>query len=171
MPNYCSFDLKAVGKKENLLKLISYLKADYNYDSMMETCECSADKHFYRIFDFDVNEPQDIIEGSFTGYGCCAWSVWSCMFDGDSTYYDHNKNIPYAKHTNMLEASKELDLEIEIYSEESGINFEEHFLIRKGVLVDHKCVDYENNYELDEDGEETGEWEKVGGFGDYNWAI
>lgn len=169
MPNICGFGMIIKGKKENREKLVSYLQAHYGYDYNYETKEhtlenCSADKHFFRIFDADAQE-----EDENTTYvsGSCAWSVYSCMFHGNSTYFDDYKDAKNRKCTNMCEATKELDLVVEIYSEEPGLCFMEHFIVDKGEWKVNECVDWEELY--DEDGEpiydeETGEQKTEGGL-------
>lgn len=84
-----------------------------------------------------------------TFYGECAWSVYTCMLDGENTYYNKNKdnkNTNY-KITNVLLESKRLNLEIEIYSEEYGYNFEEYFYIKNGELIEHAEEDVDRKWD------------------------
>lgn len=177
MPNYCDYEMKINGKKENVEKLISYLQAEYSYKGD-GTVECSADKHFFRVFGADVLEEYEIDPGKedtlYTAIvgGCCAWSVYSCMMQGEHTYYNRvkesNKKEFYGTH--MIEATRELDLEVEIFSEEPGCGFMEHYRIDKGEVLVDDCVDWCELY--DEEGEpiydeETGEQETEGGV---EWA-
>ena len=165
MPNYCSFSLKAVGKKENLEKLQEYLKQDYDYNDKKNY---PTGKHFFRVFEVYTNESitaidedKDIHEMIVDGE--CAWSVFSCMFSGNATYYNDLKSrIPPEdfKGITIPMAAKELNLKIEIFSEEPGWGFMEHYLIDNDgqVLIDD-CRDYEEQYD-----EETGETRAIGGI-------
>lgn len=172
MPNYCNYGMKIKGQKENVEKLVSYLKADYYYKED-GTVECSADKHFFRIF--EVEETHSENEGDLYSsmvYGYCAWSVYSCMMQGEHTYYNRFKEKDKKEFygTHMVEATNELDLEVEIFSEESGMGFMEHYIIDKGKVLVDDCVDWRELY--DEEGEpiydeETGEQKAEGGM---EWA-
>lgn len=170
MPNYCDFEMKVNGTKENLDKFYNYLKADYYYNSDGSLQSCTADKHLFRIFEVylgtegiykeDENHTCIIL-------GQCAWSVYSCMFEGDSTYYSHwdNKDKSDFRGTTLPKISEELQLDIEVFSEEGGCGFMEHFLIRKGVVEIEDCVDYH-----EEEDEETGEYKPIGGL-EWNYTI
>lgn len=166
MPNYCNYGMKIKGKKENVNKLIDYIKADYDYNK--EEPYCSEEKHFFRMFECEVYEKtiiEDDKEYSCEAYGYCAWSIYSCMFKGDSTYYNGFKDREKFFATDIVTESKLLDLEIEIFSEESGVGFMEHYLIDKGKLLINDCIDYIETYD-----EETDEYETEGGL-EWNFSI
>lgn len=151
MANYCSYEMKIKGKKENVDKLIEYLKSDYRYENNV-LVECEADKHFCRVFECHIAESgEEEYQGYEIVYGSCAWSVLSCMMSGDHTYYKDFKKCENNKVTCMTEATKELDLEVEIFSEEPGCCFMEHFLIDKGEILIEECVDWQECY--DEEGD------------------
>lgn len=144
MPNLCSYELKAVGTKENQQKLLETMKADYKIDK-------NDPIHMWRIFDADEYRDDTISDNEMIISGNCAWSVHSCMFDGDGTY---QKDDETGKGTTIVALSKELDLIIEIFSEECGYGFMEHFLIDKGELKINDCIDYNeysNEYETYEE--------------------
>ena len=157
MPNICCYEMKIIGKKENVNKLITYLQAFYDYNSSAEVCK--EDKHFFRVFDAYVDEQTDqyaIVSGS------CAWSVTSCMLhQGNINYYtDFKKRYPKIfQGTCMEETTEELDLKVEIFSEEPGEGFMEHYLIDKGKILIDDCVDYYEEYD-----EETDEIHPIGGL-------
>jgi len=70
--------------------------------------------------------------------GYCAWSVYSCMFKGDGigTYMgDATYGRKTDKAISIDEASKQLGLQIEIFSEEPGMCFSEHYYIDNGEIV------------------------------------
>ena len=174
MPNYCNYGMVIKGKKEDREKLVDYLKSDYNYERDPKTDtyilkRCEADKHFSRVFEVFPCEEDD--ERTYVS-GDCAWSVKSCMLTGPFTYYDKFKDAINSKCTNMLEATKELDLVVEIYSQEPGCCFMEHYIINKGELQVDECVEWNELY--DEEGEpiydDNGEQLSEGGF-DWDFTI
>jgi hypothetical protein len=66
----------------------------------------------------------------------------------------------------MFEACNQLQLDMEVYSEECGVGFEEHFIFIDGELIIDECVDIVEKYN-----EETMEYERYGGFGDWDFEI
>lgn len=134
MANNCGYALKAVGKKENLQKLAEIMQRDYN-------CTSEDLPHLWRIFSAEID---DITEDEIYIYGDCAWSVYSCMFDGNHTYQKDDKT---GKGTTITALAKELNLDIEIFSEEPGCGFMEHFLINNcGELEIDDCIGYYEYY-------------------------
>ena len=90
--------------------------------------------------------------------------------------------------TTLLIESERLNLDIEVYSEECGCCFQEHYIIKQGEMVCDECVDWEcydiYDYETKEEAEEDlcveftdEEWENRddritrGGFGEWVWNI
>lgn len=172
MPNYCNYSMCVKGKKENIEEFIKVMQSDYNYNTM----EFSFDRHMFRVFEAECNEVEEYDDGVFQAIinGYCAWSVSSCMLEGG--YYGDCKASygPDFRGTTLLIESKNLNLDIEVYSEEGGCCFQEHYVIIKGYLVCDECVDWQeyclDDYETKEDAErELGieitdeEW-KDGGF-------
>jgi len=123
MPNLCDYTLKAVGKKENLEKLVSWLDNPYHYvngerawdgttleeigkhyrlrfDSKDGTKHLftNEDRHFYRVFDcYADKDSYDDEDGSVVVFGDCAWSVSSCMLDTQWPYYQDCKTDEFAE--------------------------------------------------------------------------
>ena len=156
MPNYCNYSMKVNGTKANVDEFIKIIQTDYNFD---DNGKCNVDRHFWRVFEADVTD--EIIEDDFksviiTGY--CAWSVYSCMFDGPNTYQSHHPNPEDGGTTLPLESAR-LQLDIELFSEEPGCEFMEHYLIRNGEVEIDDCVefseyctdDYETVEEMNDD--------------------
>ena len=133
MPNYCSYDMKVKAKnKENLLEFIKIIQSDYDYNNNKFT----AARHLWRVFEADCEE--DEIEESedcfsIIIYGDCAWSVNCCMLEGAHTYYNDHLNDP--RNSSLLRESKILDLEIEVFGEELGAGFQEHYIIKNGEIT------------------------------------
>lgn len=99
MPNYCYATVVIRGQVNNVDTLIRELQADYHYyDDGCGYNRYHGDgtRHFYRIFEaIVVNETfltqwEKISEVQIE----CAWSVYSCMFDGRHSYYGDYAEMP-----------------------------------------------------------------------------
>ncbi len=140
MPNLCDYEIKVQGKEEDVKEFVKILKADYYIDENgVDSCE----RHFWRVFEADV-----IDEGMENGIyynlvaGYCAWSVYSCMAEGTFTYNDDNPNCGG---TSLQKESERLHLIIEVFSEECGCAFMEHFVYKNGETLVYDCVEW-NEY-------------------------
>ena len=184
MPNYCDYDMKIRGSKRAIQRVINCLKADYSYYEGKP-----SHKHFFRVFEANVSEytpVRKISENVYEAYilGYCAWSVWSCMCSGGSTYYSSvKKDYPdIFMGTTLAEQSR--DCEIEVFSEEGGIGFSEHYIFKHGeCLCDDTCDIETAGY--DEEGNITTDldWDTYDGDytvinphrecagGDYAWEL
>ena len=139
MPNYCNYEMKIVGSKDAIERVLGCLKADYDY-----TLEKPEHKHFFRVFNvYEDEEMEDNGDGTFTQfvYGGCAWSVYCCMCSGGHTYYNDGKKSLGENFmgTNLVEQSH--DCEIEVFSEEEGIAFSEHYIFKNGECLCDDCVE------------------------------
>lgn len=165
MPNYCNYQMRIQGKPNDVEKVIKIIQADYNYDTM----EFSENKHLFRVFDADVMD--DITDGDYRDVvinGNCAWSVFTCMMEGDGTYYSSMES-EYGdrfRGTTLVKLSKDHNVMIEVYGEESGCEFHEHYLIHNGELLVDETVKYIELYKeyLEEDETTLEEVLKDGGF-------
>jgi len=158
MPNYCDFNMRVRGEKENVLKLYHWLSAGYNYGGEEPYCynetksgeKIPCEHHIgYRVF--EVFETEEDVKSEYDGNdfvslsGYCAWSVMSCMFNrGFGTYMgdkDYEKSN-VSKAISIDDASKELGLQIEIFSEEPGMCFSEHYFIDNGEIKCEEDTEY-----------------------------
>lgn len=171
MPNYCTFEMRVRGVKENIEIFKRYMDAYYEWSDKILTCE--EDHCFFRVFDtylsFD-NEPTDASENVVaTISGSCAWSVKVCFFSGTDTYYDtylkEDKDPSTFKGISIEKASELLNLEIECYSKEAGMGFMEHYYIDQGKLITEEV--YGDYREVETEG---GEWIEKGGV-EMNFSI
>lgn len=152
MPNYCDFEMKIKGKKKDVIELVAWLNADYYYKMFKDDDKeefCSEKHHFYRVFEFnpskeeclnDLKEDLDDDIVSVSGCGYCAWSVHSCMLSGAGAYFG-NRDYEFA--TTLDRASKDLNLEIEVFSYEPGCAFIEMYHIDKGEILRDDCLNFE----------------------------
>jgi len=163
MPNLCCYDMKLKGTKENMYAFIRKMN---NFEEP---------NHFWRIFSCDIYEAGD-------GYCCfcgdCAWSLETCC---RASGYSNGIDL-FAVNT------RDFNLELECYSSEPSIGFEEHYIYKNGECITSECADvYEYWYgdftsfeefkkeynlpnELTEDDLDD-EYYRVGGFGDWAWNI
>lgn len=175
MANNCYYEMRVKGTEANVDTFVKLLKAEYN----------EFPKHFWRVFSAEVYD-ESTIDGVKTVDICgdCAWSVRACMGEGTWTYMESHPD----KSTSLREQSKLLQLQIEVYSSEPGMCFQEHYLYKNGEEIHNECVDYSEMYFEDEadfnkqkeegdcdgytwdDVDENGNI-KVGGFGDWSFCI
>lgn len=111
MPNYCSYAMRVKGTPEAIDEVQARL-TDYDHRP-----------HFWRVFEADRTETS---KGVAEFSGSCAWSVYSCMCEGPSTYASQAEDP--ATVTSLQKTAAELHVEIEVFSEEPGVEFAEHFL-------------------------------------------
>lgn len=156
MPNYCNYSMCVVGKKESVEEFIKVMNAGYNYGTM----EFDYDRHMFRVFEAVNDEIEEIDNEKFRTVinGYCAWSVHSCMFE-DGYYGDIKRDYPdNFRGTTLPLESERLGIDIEVFSEESGMCFQEHYIIIDGELVREETTDWEEiwveDYETKEDAEE-----------------
>lgn len=128
MANNCAFEMKITGKKENIEEIIRIFqqKDEFKHDGIG------------RIFSFYVDDMQLIDSQrnifSVNTYGDCAWSVKSSMC--------HD-----AENSRSLKSEAErLHLVIEVFSSETGCQFQEHYLTVFGDVIVNDCVDYEEHW-------------------------
>lgn len=173
------------GKRENVEEFIKVIQSGYDYGTM----EFDYDRHFFRVFEayYDKIEKLGDDMSQVVIKGNCAWSVNSCMFEDG--YYGRWKT-EYKNEfrgTTLPIESERLGLDIEVFSEECGMCFQEHYVIINGDVIINECVDWEeyciDEYETKEEAEEDlgieitdEEWEEHefisrGGFGDWNFDI
>lgn len=116
--------MRVCGQKENVEQFVKIIK---NGDT----------RRLSRVFDAYVDEslklPNGWVRASVSG--TCAWSVYSCMWEGEHTYFDQSKD---PTRTSLIIESREKELDIEVYSEESGLGFEEHYRVKNGEILENE---------------------------------
>lgn len=138
MANNCDFELMVRGKQENVDTFFRYL-TDYD----------NSPKNFARIFSAEIDSESVNDEGIKTMmiFGDCAWSVYSCMCEGEYTYFSEGDRV---KLTCLREATAELNLEVEIRSKEDGMGFWEHIHYKNGECICEDCGDLiDENFDMD----------------------
>ena len=184
MPNYCNYSMCVKCTKENVEEFVKVIKADYDYNNMQFTYH----RHMFRVFEAECNEIEEIDCGVYRTIinGYCAWSVATCMLE-DGYYRDNRKKFGInSRGTTLIKESDMLNLEIEVFSEECGCCFQEHYVFDNGEVLCDDCVDYEeywfDDYETKEEAEEEleiditdEEWvegfSSCGGFSEWSFDI
>lgn len=155
MPNLCTGFMNVRGYAPNVDEFVKILQANYSYYKDKNNHDytwCADPKnfthipHFFRVFQAI---PFNTIWHSGV-YKCVsidlevAWSIFCCMFAGPHTYYDDFQRNHYNQHfaSHILAESKRLSLEIEIWSYEPGMGFQEHYKICSGILVKDECFNF-----------------------------
>lgn len=142
MPNICTASLVVKGRKDCVDEFIRILKSEWDPETKLFTHY----PRFCRIFDteifeyFSIDALYYVASINFT----CAWSVYSCMMKGEDTYYnDHPDDEKEIKVTNLEDISKKYNLDIQIWSDEPGFGFEEHYHIVSGTFLTFKEYEYD----------------------------
>lgn len=123
MPNYCFYEIRVKGSKQN----IDTFKNIIEYNNEQE--------HFHRVFDFTEYSYEEMADGSYQLDGCgeCAWSIEHCFL---------NSNPSNPTLTNLQMVSKNYNLQIEIIGEESGCQFAEHYCYVNGNCLAHESREF-----------------------------
>ena len=168
MPNYCSYTMCAVSKDkkklERLLKIMNYKDNVY---------------YIYRCFGAD-SETDITTTDNYTGneplykvkiFGDVAWSCYK-WFETEENKQDKvvlrydGANIIYgnAHYITLDILCKKLGIGIELFSEEPGCCFQEHYHVNhKGEILTSDCVEWHEIW-CDNDGNELDEPYTEGGF-------
>ena len=155
MPNICTGFMNVRGYAPNVDELLKILDANYSYykDSSNHDYSWCVDlknfshiPHMFRVFSaykFDEKWNSGVYKCISIDFEC-AWSVNSCMMGGPWSYYMQFEQEHPGQHygTTLLKESKRLQLEIELWSYEPGMTFQEHYKICSGILVKDECLDF-----------------------------
>jgi hypothetical protein len=159
MANICSFSMMVRGKKESI----------ETFKKMMNQ---TGTVYMGRGAEIDFEDMEEINELNDNDYRCqidgqTKWSIQSSLIDNaismrnDIGRWCFGDDIDKTKlsFVTLFEACEQLSLDMECFSEETGIGFQEHYLFIDGKLIKDECVDYSEEYDEDAD-----EWIGEGGF-------
>ena len=147
MANNCLYTMKVIGdSKENVDAFVAMLTYE------------NQERYFARIFSADpYDEEEKNGRYSVMVAGDCAWSVHSCMCSGPWSYYSQGNNGDL---TNLEIETERLGLTVEIFSQEPGVGFAEHYIYDKGKCLVEDEVEFAeywyDNDSLDDFAEEYG---------------
>ena len=163
MANICDFNMVVKGKKENIEQFINMMSQD-------GTVWMGRGAMVNRI---DIEEVENgkyryLIDGD------TKWSVKSSMIlnavsmreNPDMWYFGDGVDKTKLSFVTLFEACEQLELSMEVYSEELGDGFQEHYLFDEGQLMINEIVEYTEEYN-----EETEEYESSGGFDSWDFEI
>lgn len=178
MANICSFSMYVKGNKDDIQSF---------YNAM-----CQNGKFYMgRGADAEIVLYEDCANID----GWCKWSVQSALIDNaismrenpGAWYFGENVDVSQIEFITLFEACQKWNLDMEVYSEECGMEFQEHYRFVDGKLVVDECVDwyeyYLGDFETKEEAEEEleiqitdAEWDEReyisrGGFEEWHFEI
>ena len=142
MANICSFSMMVRGKHEDI---------EAFYNAMQQ----KGNIFMGRGGDAEINYDDD--DGAAFIDGWCKWSVYSSMVANavdmkshpEMWYWGNGIDSAKLEFITLFEACKKWNLDMEVYSEEPGCCFQEHYVVVNGELIDSEVVEY-NEYCIDE---------------------
>ena len=140
MANLCSFSMNVKGSHENIEKF---------YNAMSQNGTIYMGRGADAQIQYDDEDSMAFIDG------WCKWSIQSALIDNaismrnepDKWYFGENIDKTKLEFITLIEACERWNLTMEVYSEECGCCFQEHYLIRDGIIEINECVDW-NEYFL-----------------------
>lgn len=131
MANQCVFEMKVTGHEESIIEFEKRLQG-----------VSESGKRYYGIdfaedFGF-TNESNGLV--SLIISGSCDWSVEARMLKTGYKHEEFKKNHPEV--STLEDDTKELNLAIEVYSEEPGNCFQEHYVVAFGDVEVNEVLDY-----------------------------
>ena len=160
MANICSFSMHVKGNKDDIQSF---------YNAM-----CQNGKFYMgRGADAEITIDED---SAFID-GWCKWSIQSALIDNAISmranpsmwYFGDGFDASQIEFITLDEACKKWNLDMEVYSEESGCGFQEHFMFVNGELVIDECVEWNEYYIGDFDTKEEAEEELEVKITDAEW--
>ena len=141
MANICNFSMYVRGKSEDIQRF---------YDAMCQ----NGNVYMGRGADAELIMEDD--DGARIE-GWCKWSIQSALIDNAISmrtnpgmwWFGDNVDASKIEFITLDEACDKWNLDMEVYSEEPGCCFQEHYLFVDGAMVLEECVDY-YEYCLDE---------------------
>lgn len=108
--------------------------------------------------------------------GWCKWSIYSALIDNAISMRTNPNDWGIGtddklEFITLIEASKKWNLEIEVFSNECGCCFAEHYLIKNGEFEINECVDYYEYYIYDFETKEEAENELEIEITDDEWIF
>lgn len=178
MANLCSFLMKVRGEKEDI-------------EQFHKALNQQGDIWMGRGAETDLTFEDD---GSAFMSGWCKWSIISSLVDNaismrtEPNLWAFSRDDKNLEFITLFEACEKWNLVMEVYSEEPGCEFQEHYICDKGRVICDECVNWEEYdiyiYDTKEEAEEEfgvkftdEEWNSGedsvhrGGFGDWIFEI
>ena len=180
MANICSFSMCVKGKRISDIEQF--------YDAMSQ----NGNIYMGRGAEAEIKYAAGKVRAYIDGW--CKWSIQSALIDNaismrwePERWAFHGVNVNELEFVTLLEATKKWNLVVEVYSEEPGCEFQEHYIFDNGIIVEDECVEYcefwLDDYDTKEEAEEAfgfkitdEEWESGdiicrGGFEEWEFVI
>ena len=160
MANLCSLLMKVRGNKEDIIQFHKALNQEGKI-------------WMGRGAETDLTLEED---GAAFMSGTCKWSVISALVDNaismrtEPERWYHPPGEEEHEYITLFEACKKWNLIMEVYSEECGCEFQEHYICDKGDVICEECVEW-HEYDLyDYETKEEAEADYDTKFTDEEWA-
>lgn len=131
MPNWCNFSIKVKGEQKNVAAFDKVMR------NSASPTRVHTDGFLPRVLEV---EQIDSTGGDATYGGLCAWSVHTCMMDAPDCYPTRWKRDDvdgkFSGVTSLPELAEKLKLEIEVFSNEFGMDFAEYYRIASDGTVE-----------------------------------
>ena len=178
MANICNFNMMVRGNREDIKSF---------YNALVQEGDIYMGRGAEAEIEYDGDTA--LIDG------WCKWSIRASLISDaismritpERWAWGNDTDASQLEFITLIEACREWNLDMEVFSEEPGCEFQEHYKCLKGDLVCHECVDYYEysiyEYQTKEEAEaELGieitdkEWEEEdyihrGGFENWNFTI
>ena len=141
MPNWCVGTTIITGEKRNIRNFLDrFLSYDEDNEEKPKKYFArsfidSSYKDIFENFEIDTNQSKESDIMNYVIYVSFAWSAYGCLVEGYPQKYQDTC-------IDLETACKLDDVEMEIYTEEEGIGFEEHIICnRYGEIIKNECID------------------------------
>ena len=150
MANICSFSMMVRGEHENIEKFYNAMSQNGNI-YMGRGAEAEIKYNDENCAQID---------------GWCKWSVQSAMIDNaismrtePNIWAFSTREKEELEFITLLEATERWNLVMEVYSEEPGCEFQEHYVFDNGTILCDECVEYHEYWICEYDTKEEAEEE------------
>ena len=184
MANICSFSMMVKGKHDDIEQFYKAMSQDGNI-----WMGRGADAEI----DYDDNYDGDGTDRAQID-GWCKWSVSSAMISNAISMRTEPNIWAFSKREKddlkfitLIEATEQWNLVVEVFSEEPGCCFQEHYVFDNGTVLYDECIEYYEycicDYDTKEEAEKEleieitdEEWDSQdyisrGGFGEWEFDI
>ena len=152
MANICSFSMCVKGERKNI---------EAFYNAMIQNGNIYMGRGGDASIEYEDEENRAFIDG------WCKWSVQSAMIDNaismrtEPNIWSFGDGVDATKieFITLFEACKKWNLDMEVYSEESGCCFQEHYICSNGNVICDECVEWNEYWISDYDTKEEAEKE------------
>lgn len=151
MANICSFSMCVNGNHNDIESF---------YNAMLQKGNIYMGRGADAEIQYEDEEDRAFIDG------WCKWSIQSALIDNaismrkepNRWYWGEDTDASKLEFITLFEACKKWNLDMEVYSEECGCAFQEHYVIVDGDVICDDCIDYYeyciDDYKTKEDAEE-----------------